>query len=140
MDIPLMGRRGKRRDSMGYRLLADFVMLLHGAFVLFAVLGGILVLRRLRWAWLHLPAFLWAGFIELTGGVCPLTPLENRLRTLAGEGVYRGAFIDHTVAPLLYPDGLTREHQIILGSFVLIVNAVIYAALRHRTRIRRKSG
>jgi len=62
---------------MAYRLLADLVLLIHGGFVLFAILGGFLVLHRLRWAWLHVPALLWAGFIELTGWICPLTPLEN---------------------------------------------------------------
>jgi hypothetical protein len=125
---------------MGYRLLADFVVLLHGAFVLFAVLGGVLVLRRRRWAWLHLPSFLWAGFIELSGGICPLTPLENRLRALGGEEACRGSFIDRTVMPLLYPNDLTREYQIILAGFVLILNAAIYVALWYRLQPRGKNG
>ena len=121
---------------MAYRLLADLVVILHGGFVLFAVLGGFLVLRRRRWAWLHLPAFLWAGFIELTGGICPLTPLENRLRALGGEEVYRGEFVDRYVIPLLYPDELTQGHQILLGCVVLVLNAAIYAAVWHRARTR----
>lgn len=121
---------------MAYRLLADLVVIIHGGFVLFAVLGGLLVLRRRRWAWLHLPAFLWAGFIEFTGGICPLTPLENRLRALGGQEVYRGEFIDRYVMPLLYPDELTQGCQIFLGSVVLVLNAAIYAALWHRTRTR----
>ena len=119
---------------MSYRLLADLVVIIHGGFVLFAVLGGILVLRRRRLAWLHLPTFLWAGFIELTGGICPLTPLENRLRALGGQEGYRGEFIDRYVIPLLYPDGLTQGYQILLGGFVLLLNAAIYVALWHRTR------
>ncbi len=114
---------------MAYRLLADIVVIIHGGFILFAVLGGFLVLRRRPWAWLHLPALLWAGFIELTGGICPLTPLENRLRELGGKEAYRGAFIDRYVMPILYPDELTREYQILIGSFVLVVNAAIYAIL-----------
>jgi hypothetical protein len=117
---------------MAYRLLADLAVIIHGGFVLFALLGGFLALRRRRWAWLHLPAVLWAGFIELTGGTCPLTPLENRLHTLGGEEVYRGAFIDRYVIPLLYPDDLTRGYQVLLGSFVLVLNAAIYAALWRR--------
>jgi hypothetical protein len=125
---------------MAYHLLADLVIIIHGGFVLFAVLGGFLVLRRRRWAWMHLPAFLWAGFIELTGGICPLTPLENRLRALGGEEVYRGEFIDRYVMPLLYPDELTQGYQILLGSFVLILNAAIYAALWQRSRTRKRTG
>ena len=121
---------------MTYRLLADLVVIIHGGFVLFAVLGGLLVLRRRHWAWLHLPAFLWAGFIELTGGICPLTPLENRLRALGGQEVYRGEFIDRYVIPLLYPDELTQGYQTFLGSLVLVLNAAIYGALWHRTRTR----
>jgi hypothetical protein len=113
---------------MAYLLLADLVVIIHGGFVLFVVLGGFLFFKRMHWAWVHLPAFLWAAFIELSGGICPLTPLEDRLRVLGGQEAYRGDFIDRIVIPLLYPDGLIREHQILLGSFVLVLNAAIYAA------------
>ncbi|MHB9098005.1 MAG: DUF2784 domain-containing protein, partial [Syntrophales bacterium] len=94
--------------------------------------------RWRRLAWFHVPAFLWAGFIELTGGICPLTPLENLPRALGGERAYRGAFIDRYLMPLLYPDELTQWYQILLGSLVLFLNAAIYAVLRQRNRI--KSG
>ncbi|MHB8769939.1 MAG: DUF2784 domain-containing protein [Syntrophales bacterium] len=124
---------------MTYRLLADLVVIIHSGFVLFAVLGGFLVLWRVRWAWVHLPAFLWAAFIELSGGICPLTPLEDRLRLLGGQEVYGGDFIDRFVMPLLYPDGLTREYQLLLGGFVLLLNAAIYAVRWDRAR-RTKTG
>ncbi len=113
---------------MAHRLLADLVVLIHCAFVLFAALGGFLVLWRARWGWVHLPAFLWAAFIELSGGICPLTPLEDRLRLLAGQEARGGEFVDRTVMPLLYPDGLTRDHQLILGGLILFLNGAIYAA------------
>ena len=119
---------------MAYQFLADLVVIIHSGFVLFAVLGGFLVLWRVRWAWVHLPAFLWAAFIEFSGGICPLTPLEDRLRLLAGQDLSRGDFIDRTVMPLLYPDGLTREYQLLLGGFVLLLNAAIYAVLWDRAR------
>jgi hypothetical protein len=119
---------------MFHSLLADLAVLLHVGFVLFAVFGGLLVLRRRRWAWLHVPAFLWAGFIEFTGGICPLTPLENWLRDRGGLSVYRGDFIDHYLIPLLYPENLTREIQILLGAAVLLLNAAIYALLWFRSR------
>jgi hypothetical protein len=120
---------------VSYRLLADLVVIIHCTFVLFAVFGSLLVLRRRGWVWLHLPAFLWAGIIELTGGICPLTPLENRLRALGGKEAYRGTFIDRYVMPILYPDELSQEgYQIFLGSFVLVLNVAIYATLWRRSR------
>jgi hypothetical protein len=119
---------------VAYRLLADMVVLIHMAFVLFAVLGGLLVLRRRGWAWLHVPVVLWAGFIELSGGFCPLTPLENHLRFLAGEEVYRGDFIARYLMPLLYPDRLDRDLQLFLGLGVILLNAVIYGWAWQRAR------
>lgn len=113
-------------------LLADLVVIIHGVFVLIAVLGGLLVFRWRWWAWFHVPAFLWAGFIELTGGICPLTPLENRLRTLGGEAAYQGDFIDRYLIPLLYPSNLTREIQITLGIFVILFNMGVYALYWYR--------
>jgi hypothetical protein len=121
---------------MAYRLLADLVVILHGAFVLFAVLGGLLAIRWRRWAWLHVPALLWAAWIEFSSGICPLTPLENWLRERAGLTVYRGDFLDRTLMLLLYPDELTREIQVILGTLVLILNAAIYAAAWRLTKRR----
>ncbi len=111
---------------MLYRLLADAVVIAHLGFVLFAVLGGLLVLRWKRGAWVHIPAVLWAALVEFSGGVCPLTPLENWLRTQGGACAYHTGFLDHYVLPVLYPPGLTRELQIVLGVFVLMVNLGIY--------------
>jgi hypothetical protein len=107
-------------------LAADSLVVLHLAFVLFVILGGLLVYRRPRWAWVHVPAFLWGAVIEFRDWVCPLTPLEQRLRALAGEDGYTGGFVEHYILPLIYPEGLTREIQLVLGLFVLGVNAVIY--------------
>jgi len=111
---------------MIYRVLADLLVLLHLAFVLFVVLGGLLVLRRRGWAWLHLPAAAWGALIEFAGWVCPLTPLEVDFRVLGGEAGYAGGFMEHYVIPLLYPGGLTRAHQIGLGLFVAAVNFAVY--------------
>ena len=122
---------------MLYGVLADIVVVIHLVFVIFAVLGGGLVLWR-RWVvWLHLPAVLWAIWIELTGGMCPLTPLENWLRRRAGQGGYRGDFVEHYVIPLLYPDGLTRDLQILLGLVVIFVNLALYGYLIFKIRRRK---
>ena len=125
---------------MAALLLADLVVILHGLFVLVAVLWGLLVFRWRRCAWFHVPAFLWAGFIELTGGICQLTPLENSLRSLGGAAAYRGDFVDRYLVPLLYPSGLTREIQIALGIFVVLFNAVIYGAYLYRLRQAKYTG
>jgi hypothetical protein len=112
--------------------MADLVVVVHFAFVLFVVLGGLLVLR---WPWLayaHLPAAAWGAMIEFAGWICPLTPLEQSLRQKAGDQVYSGSFIEHYLLPLLYPSALTRDIQLVLGSAVLAINLAVYAyVLRH---------
>jgi hypothetical protein len=115
-----------------HRILADAVLVLHLAFVAFAVLGGLAVLRWPRLAWLHLPAVLWASGIAFLGGVCPLTPLENRLRAAGGEAGYEGMFIERYVTALIYPDGLTRGIQVALGLLVLALNLAVYLRLLRR--------
>lgn len=117
---------------MPYGLLADVVLVVHLGFVLFVVLGGLLVLRRPGFAWLHVPAAAWGALIEFSGGICPLTPLEQRLRWMGGEAGYSGGFIDHYVRALLYPHGLTRATQFVLGTIVVLVNVSIYWVLVRR--------
>jgi hypothetical protein len=112
-----------------YRALADLVLVVHLAFVLFVVLGGLLVLRWPRVALLHVPAAIWGVLIEYTGWICPLTPLENSLRRSGGEAGYSGGFIQHYIQPLLYPAGLTRGTQIVLGSIALLVNLTAYGVV-----------
>jgi len=120
---------------MSARLAADAVLLLHAAFLVFVVAGGLLALRWPRIAWLHLPAAAWGVLIELYGWLCPLTTLENRLRRAAGDAGYPGGFVEHYVWPLVYPPGLTRTWQFAIAGFVLLVNVVIYATvLKRRNR------
>ncbi len=111
---------------MPYRLLADVVVLVHLAFVLFVALGGLLVLRWRRLAWSHVPAVVWGVGIELSGKICPLTPLENWLRTRGGVGAYTGDFVARYLLPVLYPDDLTRSIQLALGGAVVGFNALVY--------------
>jgi hypothetical protein len=120
-----------------FRLFADAVIAVHVGFVLFVVLGGLLVIRWPRAAWLHLPAAAWGIAVEFADWVCPLTPLENLLRERAGLAAYQGDFIERHLMPLLYPSGLTRGTQLVLGSVALAVNAMVYwrvgLARRHGT-------
>ncbi len=111
---------------MPYHLLAELVVLLHAAFVLVVVFGGLAVLRWPRLAWIHLPTAAWGALIEIAGWVCPLTPLENSLRQMGGQVSYGGGFIEHYIVPVLYPPGLTRGTQIGLGIAVVILNSAIY--------------
>jgi len=121
--------------QMIYGMLANIVVLLHAAFVVFAVFGGFLILRWRRLAWLHLPAVLWAALVEMAGWICPLTPLENLLRRLAGKDTYQSDFIEHYIMPVLYPVALTRELQIVLGLAVLFINFLVYAWVWHRRKL-----
>ena len=122
---------------MTYRLLADLVLVAHGAFVAFVVLGGLAVLRWPRVAWVHLPVVLWGAGIEFMGGLCPLTPLENHWRRLAGEQGYGGGFVEHYLLAALYPEGLTRGVQLALGILVIAVNAALYALIWSRKKTSR---
>jgi len=121
---------------MIHRLLADATVAFHLAFIAFVVLGGLLVLRKPRVAWLHLPAVAWVVWLELTGAICPLTPLENALRQRAGEAGYEGGFIDHYLMPVIYPAGLTPQIQTVLGIAVLLLNVTVYAIAWRRARKR----
>ena len=120
--------------SMFYRYAADAILLLHFAFILFAVFGGLLAVW---WRWfffIHLPAAMWGVFVELTGRVCPLTSLENILRIKAGTAGYSKSFVEHYLFGIIYPDGLTREIQYFLGTLVAVVNIAIYLWIFYRFR------
>ena len=115
-------------------VLADSVVLLHMGFVVFVVAGGLLVLRWRRMAWVHVPCAVWGAWIEFAGWICPLTPLEIWLRRRAGEAGYERGFIEHYLLPLLYPSGLTRPTQLVLGTAVVVLNLALYAWVWRRWR------
>jgi hypothetical protein len=119
---------------MGWRLLADGLVVFHLLFVAFALAGGLLALR---WRWIplvHLPALAWAALVEFNGWICPLTPLENRLRMAGGAAGYEGGFVEHYLLPVLYPADLTPQIQVVLGSGLVLFNLAVYAALFWRMR------
>lgn len=119
---------------MLYGALADLSVFIHALFVLFAVFGGLAVLRWKRLVWAHLPAAAWGVAVELGGWVCPLTYLENHFRRLAGEAGYQGGFIERYLEPLLYPLGLTQRSQIFFGFAVLLINLVLYSIVWRRAK------
>ena len=119
---------------MIWRVLADLVLVLHLCFVLFVILGGLFALRWPKVARIHLPVAAYGALIEFAGFVCPLTPLENTLRHHGGEAGYRGGFIDHYITAAIYPEGLTRHAQLVLGTAVLVGNGVVYLIWWRRRR------
>ena len=125
---------------MGWRLLADAVLVAHLAFIAFVVAGGFAALRWPKVAWAHVPCLAWGALIEFAGWICPLTPLENRLRLAGGEAGYAGGFVERYLLPVVYPGGLTREIQLWLGASVLVLNAVAYGWLLVMLRRRRRTG
>ena len=125
---------------MVYRLLADAVLLLHLLFIAFALFGALALWRWPRLVWLHLPALAWGAYVVIAGDICPLTPLENRLRQAGGEAAYGPSFIEHYLLPLIYPAAVQGEMgrglQALLGLGLLLVNAVTYAWFLRRRRAR----
>ncbi len=127
---------------MLFRLTADAVLLLHFGYIVFVMCGAALALR---WRWmplLHLPAAAWGFFVELSGSICPLTPLENALRFRAGQAGYARGFIEHYLINIIYPPGLTRDMQAMLALLVVLVNCAIYAWVIFRSHAagKRKSS
>lgn len=113
-------------EPMGYLFLANALVIFHFCFVLFVLSGGLLVIWRKRFVFLHVPAALWGVIVETTGWLCPLTPLENRWRTAGGGLPYEGGFVEHYIMPVLYPHNITRDFQITLAILIVIINLMVY--------------
>lgn len=117
-----------------YTLLADTIVIIHFLFIIFVVIGGFLVIRRPKIAFVHLPAAMWGVAVEFFGWICPLTPLENHFRFLDGKGSYDGDFIEKYLLPLIYPENLTPSIQQILGMMVVIINVIVYIIAIRKSR------
>jgi hypothetical protein len=118
------------------KLMADMILSFHFVFILFALFGGFLVLYK-RWVvWLHVPVVLWSSVVNLSGWICPLTPLENTFRSFAGQSGYGGGFVEHYIAPLIYPGGMPRTLELIAGVSVLAWNGFVYIFVARRVHRR----
>lgn len=122
-----------------YGILAGVIIVAHFLFIAFVAAGGLLVLRWPRLAWVHLPAVVWGVVVELTGWICPLTPLENYLRRLGGSSSYSGGFIEQYLIPVIYPANLTAATQYVLGGLVIVVNLILYFLVIRKQRALRHS-
>lgn len=125
---------------MMYSLAADLVLILHLLFIAFALGGAMLVLKWHWLAFLQIPSAIWAALISLFGWICPLTPLEQKLRRAAGQDAYEGGFIAHYIEPVIYPEGLTPTLQILFGGVVIAINAGVYGWLAARILKERKTS
>ena len=112
-------------------------MVFHLVFILYVIAGALLIFKWPKTLWLHLPSCIWGMTVEFTGWICPLTPWEILLRRLAGEEGYTGSFIEQYLIPIIYPSGLTREVQMLLGGTVLIVNLSLYTLILIKRRKRK---
>jgi len=115
-------------------IIANAIVVIHFLFIAFVVFGGLLVIRRPKMAFLHLPAAVWGAVVEFFSWICPLTPLENHFRELAGEASYGGDFVVRYLIPVIYPETLTPSIQKVLGGLVIIINVIFYvmAIRKHR--------
>lgn len=107
-------------------ILADLVLIVHTLFIIFAVFGGLIVLKWYKVMWLHIPCALWGALIEFFGWICPLTYLENYLREIGNGNYHESSFIQHYLLPIIYPPGLTTDIQILLGTIVIVINLIVY--------------
>ncbi|TAJ09414.1 DUF2784 domain-containing protein [Marinilabiliaceae bacterium JC017] len=117
---------------MIFQILADLTIIIHGLFILFILFGALLAFRWKRIIWFHLPLAIWGAMVEYFHWICPLTPLENHFRRLSGEAGYEGDFIEQYLIPVIYPENLTPQFQIIFGSIVVVINLIIYSSLVYK--------
>ena len=122
-------------DIVLYQVFANIVLIAHFVFIVFVLCGGLLLLRWQRIVWIHLPSVFWVIVVEVTGIVCPLTPLENYFRARSGADIYHGDFIGHYLWLIIYPAELTTTIQLMLAGVVIAFNLIIYAVI-----IRVRSG
>ena len=122
---------------MIYSFLADLLVLFHLVFILYVIAGALLITKWVKTLWLHLPSCFWGMTVEFTGWICLLTPWEIQLRRLASEEGYTGSFIEQYLIPIIYPSGLNREIQMVLGGTVLIVNLSLYTLILIKRRKRK---
>ena len=120
-----------------YNVLANAIVLAHLLFIAFVICGGLLVIRWPRLVVVHLPAAVWGAVVEIFGLICPLTPLENHFRLLAGNSSYSGDFIARYLLPIIYPENLTATMQQVFGGFVIIINLIFYTIIIQKLRSRK---
>ncbi len=131
-------------DAPLYSLIADTILVIHFAFVLFVVIGLMLILVGLlaRWSWIHNRIFRFShlaavGFVVLQawlGQLCPLTIWENELRRGAGQSDYSETFIEHWLHDILFYQAEPWVFTTIYTCFGALVVLVWFAGKRSETK------
>ena len=119
---------------MIFRIIASILVLIHGLFILYVLFGAFLNFKWPKMIWIHLPMVIWGALVEYMHWICPLTPLENYFRQKARTGVYEGDFIDQYIIPLIYPENLTPQFQVVFGSLVIVLNLIVYGFFWYHIR------
>ena len=117
-----------------YELAADLTLIVHFAFILFVVFGALLFFVSTKIVFIHIPAFIWGSYIELTHSICPLTYLENWFLHKANLTAYSEGFIQNYLMPIVYPMSLTKNLQIYLGIALIVVNIIIYVIIFNKLK------
>ena len=112
-----------------YELAADLTLIIHFAFILFVIFGALLFFITTKIIFIHIPAFIWGSYIELTNSICPLTYLENWFLHKANLTTYSEGFIQNYLVQIVYPVSLTKDLQIYIGIALIVINIVIYALI-----------
>ena len=115
-----------------YELAADLTLIIHFTFILFVIFGALLFFVATKIIFIHIPAFIWGSYIELTHSICPLTYLENWFLNKANLTIYSEGFIQNYLVPIVYPADLTKDLQIYLGITLIVVNIIIYGFILNK--------
>ena len=117
-----------------YELAADLTLIIHFAFILFVIFGALLFFITTKIIFIHIPAFIWGSYIELTNSICPLTYLENWFLHKANLTTYSEGFIQNYLVQIVYPVSLTKDLQIYLGIALIVINIVFYAFIFNKLK------
>ena len=117
-----------------YEIAANLILLVHFIFILFVVFGALLFFASAKIIFIHMPAFIWGCYIELTNSVCPLTYLENWFLHKANLTTYSVGFIQNYLVPIVYPVSLTKDLQTYLGIALIVINVVFYSFIFNKLK------
>ena len=117
-----------------YELAADLTLIVHFAFIIFVVFGGMLFFISTKIIYVHVPSLIWGIYIELTHSVCPLTYLENWFLQKANLTTYTEGFIQNYLVPIVYPKNLTDNLQIYLAIVLIVANMIMYGFIISKSK------
>lgn len=131
-------------DAGLYRLMADAILIVHFAIVMFVVVGFMLILTGLlaRWTWIHhrtfrivhLVAVVFIAMQAWFGQLCPLTLWENALRRRAGQSGYTETFVEHWLQKVLFYQAEPWVFTTLYTCFAVVVMLAWFIGRRVRKK------